>query len=193
MRRLSRPFVAACLVGTAVRLVSSEGIPSAGLAQRALGFSLNASPTGDLSTFFIYTVLDGQVLHGQPLRPETFILQATGLQESAANLESIDLFEEYGIAACSPSGEGATLRTGFDCPVLRDIWKLRFRGVAVSGSGPGWAGEEYVPSARQQVILQAYRAPEHPHWQGPYVGKDAFRLLRDMQDPAWVRLYRDGG
>lgn len=162
-------------------------------AHREFGFSLNASPNGELSTFFIYTVMDGQVVGGQALRPESFILQATGLEESAANLESIDLFEEYGIAACSPSSEGATIRTGFDCPVLRDIWKLRFRGVAVSGSGPGWAGEEYVPSVRQQVMLQAYRPADQPYWQGPYVGKDAFRLLRDMQDPAWVRLYRDGG
>jgi hypothetical protein len=33
----------------------------------------------------------------------------------------------------------------------------------------------------------------HPHWQGPYFGKDALRLLRDMQDPEWVRLYKTGG
>mgnify|MGYP003382159863 CR=1 FL=1 len=160
-------------------------------AKRHFGFSLNTNPNGDLFTTYLYTVLDGRVVGSQPLRPESFILQATGLMESAANVESIDLFEQYGIAGCSPIEYGVS--NGLECRVLRDLWKLRFQGAAMAGAGAGWAGEENVPSARQQVLLQAYRAPDQPHWQGPYVGEDAFRLLRDMQDPAWVRLYRDGG
>ena len=85
------------------------------------------------------------------------------------------------------------LHTGLDCSSIRDLWKLRYRGAAVEGRGTGWAGEEFRPSDRQQILLQAYRTEEYPHWQGPYFGKDALRLLRDMQDPEWVRMYRDGG
>ncbi|MFZ1694471.1 MAG: hypothetical protein WAT74_14840, partial [Flavobacteriales bacterium] len=140
---------------------------------------------------YLYTVLEGKVVGNQPLKPESFILQATGLLESPANLEAIDLFERYGIAGCSPIEYG--VRTGLDCSVLRNLWKLRFHREPIGGNETGWAGEPFAPSARQQVLLQMYRAPDQPHWQGPYVGDNAFRLLRDIQDPQWVLLYRDGG
>lgn len=48
-------------------------------------------------------------------------------------------------------------------------------------------------SASRKLILQLYRQPEYEHSHGPYFGKDAFRLLRDMQDPAWVETYQYGG
>lgn len=188
MRMLRLPLL---LLALPLLLGTAHAPCSSPFAKRAFGFSLNTSPNGDLFTTYLYTVLDDRVVGGQPIRPETFILQATGLMESAANLESIDLFEQYGIVGCSPIEYG--VNNGLECRVLRDLWKLRFQGAAIPGAGLGWAAEELIPSARQQVLLQAYRAPEQPHWQGPYVGEDAFRLLRDMQDPAWVRLYRDGG
>lgn len=186
-------FRSSPLLFAALPLLFGAARPSApdAFAKRHFGFSLNTSPNGDLFTTYLYTVLDGRVVGSQPIRPESFILQATGLMESTANIESIDLFEQYGIAGCSPIEDGVS--NALECRVLRDLWKLRFQGAALAGSGAGWAGEEYTPSSRQQVLLQAYRAPDQPNWQGPYVGEDAFRLLRDMQDPAWVRLYRDGG
>ena len=188
MRMLRVPLL---LLALPVLLGAAHPPGSGPFAKRHFGFSLNTSPNGDLFTTYLYTVLDGRVVGSQPIRPETFILQACGLIESTANLESIDLFEQYGIVGCSPIEYGVI--NGLECRVLRDLWKLRFQGAALPGAGAGWAAEEFIPSARQQVLLQAYRTPDQPHWQGPYVGADAFRLLRDMQDPAWVQLYRDGG
>ncbi len=163
------------------------------LAEREFGFSLNNSPQGQHFTLFIYTVFEGKVVDARPLRVGSFVLQAAGLQESEANLESIDLFETHGIQGCGPWSSGDQVHAGLECAVIGDLWKLRARGALRNGDEPGWAGEEWKPSDRQQVLLQAYREPDAPFWQGPYVGKDAFRLLRDMQDPAWVRLYRTGG
>jgi hypothetical protein len=160
-------------------------------AARELGFALNPNAQGRLYTLFLYTVHEGHVVDARPLEPGTFILQAAGLEESPANLEGIDLFEEHGIAGCSPGADAG--RAWLQCPVIDQLWKLRYRGAAVPGQGAGWAGEEWAPSARQQVLLHAYRAADALSWQGPYYGKDAFRLLRDMQDEAWVRFYRDGG
>lgn len=179
-----------------VTAISFAFIPSyehATPARREFGFSLNANPQGRLYTLFLYTVYEGQVVDSRPIHQGPFVLQAAGLEESPANLEALDLFEEYGIRDCGAWAAGGKVRTNLECTVLSDLWKLRFRGALVEGSTPGWAGEEFAPSTRQQILLQAYRSSENPHWQGPYFGKDAFRLLHDMQDPAWVHLYRDGG
>ena len=163
------------------------------MARREFGFSLNPNTQGELFTLFLYTVLEGEVVDSRPMRTESFILQMAGVEESAANIESIDLFEEYGIVGCGPMLQGTEVLPGLDCPSIQNLWKLRYRGSAVEGGGLGWAGEEFRPTDRQQILLQAYRLPHHQHWHGPYIGKDAFRLLRDMQDAAWVRTYRDGG
>lgn len=162
-------------------------------ARYEFGFSLNPTAQGELAALFIYTVEDGVVLGTIPMRPDFFILQASGLMESKANLESVDLFDQYGIVNCGAWTEDGVIRTNFDCTTLQDLWKLRYRNGMGAQPGEGWSGEEFRPSDRQQVILQHYRDPQYPDWHGPYVGKDAFRLLRDMQDPSWVNSYAQGG
>ncbi len=167
--------------------------PSVAQARQEFGFSLNPTAQGDLHALFIYTVHDGVVLNHVPMRPKFFVLQASGLMESKANLESVDLFDHYGIRDCGAWTDDGTLRTDLECTTLQDLWKLRYRNGMGAQLGTGWAGEEFRPSDRQQIILQLYRKAEYEHWQGPYFGEDAFRLLRDMQDPAWVRTYAQGG
>lgn len=162
-------------------------------ARYEFGFSLNPTAQGGLHALFIYTVLDGVVVGSIPMRAGPFILQASGLMESKANLESIDLFEEYGIRDCGVWAMQEAIHTNFDCLPIQDLWKLRYRSGMGMQEGTGWAAEEFRPSERQQVILQFYRSDLYQHWHGPYFGKDAFRLLRDMQDPAWVETYQHGG
>ncbi|MBL0128698.1 MAG: hypothetical protein IPP83_14845 [Flavobacteriales bacterium] len=160
------------------------------IAKREFGFSLNPNTQGELYTLFIYTVYQGEVVDSRPMRPGPYILQVSGIEESPANIESIDLFEEYGINGCGPWGENGAVHVGLDCRSINSLWKLRYRDALMPGQGLGWSAEEFTPSPRQQILLQAYRSPIHTHWHGPYFGKDAFRLLRDMQDPEWVRMYR---
>jgi hypothetical protein len=137
--------------------------------------------------------VDGQVVGSVPLRMLTFFLQASGMEESPANLEMIDLFAQYGIAGCGTLASGAGAITELECLPLKDLWKLRYQDGMGQEPGLGWAAEPMRPSDRQQIILQHYRPPHHTHWHGPYFGTDAFRLLRDMQDPAWVETYQRGG
>lgn len=170
-------------------------LPAPGLslaqARHEFGFSLNPTPQGELAALFIYTVKDDVVVGSIPMRPHFFVLQASGLMESVANTEGVDLFEQHGIHHCGAWSEDGELRTDLDCTPLQDIWKLRYRTGMGTRPGEGWAAEEFRPSERQQIILGHYRSGEH--WHGPYLGKDAFRLLRDMQDPAWVKTYALGG
>lgn len=167
--------------------------PIAAQARSEFGFSLNPTAQGELAALFIYTVHNGAVVTNIPMRPEFFILQASGLMESKANLEGVDLFDQHGITNCGAWMEDGSVRSNFACTILQDIWKLRYRNGMGAQPGEGWAGEEFRPSERQQIILQHYRQPGYDHWHGPYFGADAFRLLRDMQDPAWVQTYTHGG
>ena len=184
---LTRTIISLALTLFACAFLRGDERPA--MAKREFGFSLNPNTQGELYTLFIYTVYEGEVVDSRVMRPGPFILQMGGLEESPANLESIDLFDEYGIKGCGPWGENGEIHTGLDCSTLQDLWKLRYQDAKMPGRGPGWAAEPLTPSTRQQILLQAYRSPNHAHWHGPYFGRDAFRLLRDMQDPDWVRLY----
>ncbi len=186
MRRVS------LIVLLAVLSVCSVG-PLCGQARHEFGFSLNPTAQGGLHALFIYTVMDGVVVGSVPMRTQPFILQASGLLESKANLESIDLFDENGIRDCGVWSDKDGLQANLECSPILDLWKLRYRNGMGAQPGTGWAGEEFRPSERQQIILQLYRPAEYEHWHGPYFGKDAFRLLRDMQDPTWVETYQHGG
>lgn len=174
--------------------LSASGLdPLHAQARYEFGFSLNPTAQGELSALFIYTVKDGVVLGSVPMRPMFFVLQASGLMESKANLESVDLFDHYGIKDCGVWTDGDAIRTELDCNTLGNLWKLRYHNGMGAQPGEGWAGEAFRPSDRQQIILQLYRPLHHEHWQGPYFGERAFRLLHDMQDPAWVKSYAQGG
>ena len=162
-------------------------------SRHVFGFSLNPTAQGGLYALFIYTVVDGQVVGSVPMRLHPYILQASGLEESRANLEALDLFAEFEIRDCGPMASTQGLMANFDCSPLLDLWKLRYQDGMGVQPGQGWAAEPHRPSDRQQIILQHYREAHYNHWHGPYFGMDAFRLLRDMQDPAWVDSYRRGG
>jgi hypothetical protein len=167
--------------------------PLSAQASHEFGFSLNPTAQGGLHALFIYTVMDGVVVGNVPMRPQPFILQASGLMESKANLESVDLFDQYEIRDCGVWADAEGINANLDCSPILDLWKLRYKNGMGVQPGTGWAAEEFRPSERQQIILQLYRSAEYEHWHGPYFGKDAFRLLRDMQDPAWVETYQHGG
>jgi len=185
---LARGVFAAVIAALCCAFMFADESPV--VAKREFGFSLNPNTQGELYTLFIYTVYQGEVVDSRPMRPGPYILQVSGIEESPANIESIDLFEEYGIKGCGPWGENGAVHVGLECRSINDLWKLRYRDALIPGQGLGWSAEEFTPSPRQQILLQAYRSPIHTHWHGPYFGKDAFRLLRDMQDPEWVRMYR---
>lgn len=61
----------------------------------------------------------------------TFFLQTSGMEESPANLEMIDLFAQCGAAGCGTLARGAGAITELECLPLKDL---------VEASLPGWDG-----------------------------------------------------
>jgi hypothetical protein len=150
--------------------------PSPTFSQRYFGFSLNG-------TLFIYNVVDDKVVDSDPIGEKPFIMQALGVEHSRANPLSENFFARYAIVGCEGVIDTTTGDVRYRCLPLRDLWKL-------SDGKAGWSENTYTPSLRQQQILAEYRPSRDIHWQGPYYGERAFRLLHDLQDAEWVQNYR---
>ncbi len=157
------------------------------LATYEFGFSLSDQQ------YFIYKVFEDRVIESAPISLSTFVRQASGVEQSRANPEGVDLFAYYRITGCALFTDSSSGKQQAFCTALNDLWKLRYGGASSGTSTSGWSTELNAPSERQCIILQVYRSPEAPHWLGPYFGKRAFQLLHDMQDPAWVSTYSRGG
>lgn len=163
-------------------------------AVHEFGISLNTGLNNQLFTLFIVKVFEGSIIQSDPMTREQFVLQAQGVVPSKANPEGINLFRKYEVLRCLPQGPDTTGRYLMDCSIFDDLWKLRFwdypfRLVEGQHPGKGWAEKREAPSPRQLLLLTDYgmlRVGDIAR------GENAFRLLRDVGDSAWVDNYRKG-
>jgi len=178
----------------ALPLAPGQAKPPAPYASWTFGLSLSTGLNSQLFSCFLVKVLEDEVLSTEPITREQFLQQIRGLVASKANPEAVDLFTTHDVAACRIVTDEAGLRRINDCPLMDDLWKLRFweypfllsEGQRV---GKGWSEEANNPSPRQMLLLSNYgfRYPTDI-----CIGESMFRLLRDMGDEAWVDNYRKG-
>lgn len=191
MRHLLRAFffTLACAV-----VPVGHGLTPAPFAVRMFGVSLNTGLNNQLYTLFIVKEFEGKVIQSDPITREQFVLQAQGIVPSPANPGQENLFRKYEVKMCIPDGPDTIGRYLQDCPVFDDLWKIRFweypfRLVEGQHPGKGWAEKREAPSARQLLLLTDYGML---HLTDIARGENAFRLLRDVGDSAWVDNYRKG-
>lgn len=174
-----------------------------------LGFSLlpgaNSSPT----SYYIVRKFDdpAKPITAQNISKNEFIAIGYGWGQSSANPKGEDLFTKFEVAHCGYIPDTIIhhilYKGGLGCSPLDDLWRLGYSeypyGNATpnvpanpqsvnnpTGPGPGWARSPFKPSDGQIQILQSYGAATFIDiiW-----GDNAFHLLHDMQDPAWVSKY----
>lgn len=157
-----------------------------------LAFSLMPSANSSPVTFALLT------WYGDSPRPDgiqhitrqEFLAIASGLVESKANPSKENLFAKYEIQDCSYSADAVSKTVSYSCSVVDEIWKLRHKAypARVTGASPGtgWATGEYDMSWGQLDYLARYGITSRNDF---IHGEKAFRLLKDMQDPAWVSSY----
>lgn len=189
-------FRSLLLVAVLGGLPLSPGLatPPPPYASWTFGLSLSTGQNNQLFSCFLVKVLEDEVLSTEPITREQFVQQVRGMVASKANPEAVDLFTTHDVAACRIVTDEAGMRRINDCPLLDDLWKLRFweypfllhDGQRV---GKGWSEEPNNPSPRQMLLLSNYglRYPTDI-----CMGENVFRLLRDMGDEAWVDNYRKG-
>ncbi len=155
------------------------------------GLSLNTGMNNEIFTLFVVQMHGMHVIGTEPISSEQFIKQAQGAVESKANPGREDLFRKFKIPSCTHPD--STQYTPY-CPVLGDLWKLRFGEYPfLQPNGgiqeKGWAGNPGSPTPMQMVILADYGLMR---LSGLIKDIDVFRLLHDIGDSTWVAAYQGG-
>lgn len=144
-----------------------------------LGFNLNSNMSGGLANFALIKPLPNGKKKIILLTKDNFIQQAMGKQKSMGNPKKIDFFEKYQIK--SPS-------------ILDHLWKLRYKtypNLTLEKMDPGWSENDsipFLPSEAQMNILRGFGIERFTDY---IYDDEAFRLLSSMEDPAWVKNYKE--
>lgn len=162
------------------------------LIRTELAFNLMPHWPGAGNTFALVDrdVRNGTIHRIREITKRDFILVASGNQKSRANPEQVNLFEQYGISGCHVAFDDAFNTHHIDCPSIDALWKLRFQKkplVNAQVEDLGWAHKANVPSDRQVFLLRPYGIKDMDDFA---IGEDAFRLIRDANDPVWVSNYK---
>lgn len=165
-----------------------------------LGFSLIPGTSADLITFKKIRIIAGPVpkFDQQNITRNEFLTIALGIVASDANPTKENLFLKHEIKDCFYQLDTVHKNVKYDfamqCPVVDELWKLRWgeypylRRNGTADPGKGWAADPLGVSEGQFKILQQYGMVIS--YSDPIYGDNAFRLLRDMQDPTWQSIYR---
>lgn len=168
--------------------------------RKELAFNLAPSANSALSTFAILT------WYGNDERPSDiriitrneFLAVAHGLIASEANPSRDNLFVKYEVKDCSYYVDSVFKSTTYNCSIVDDLWKLRYKVYPVRSEQKlklkenislpesGWAGSSFEMSWEQLAFLGKYGIKSRNDF---FVGANAFRLLKDMQDPDWISTY----
>lgn len=191
-------------------LFQQSGEP-AGTYHYYLGFSLMPGANSQPVTYHIVCVSDDPAKEAsvQNITQREWMATAYGWGSAPANPDHENLFDKYEVANCGYTPDTiihhVLYKGGLYCNPLNDLWRLAhsewpFGSAAPAnyplpqqsvanpdGPGPGWAHDPYRPSDGQINILKGYGASD---WIDIIYGDNAFHLLHDMQDPAWVSRYQ---
>ena len=168
--------------------------------RKELAFSLMPSGNSALCTFAILTWYgdDARYSDVRVITRNEFLAVAHGLIESEANPKREDLFLKHEIKDCSFYRDTVWKSTTYDCSVIDDLWKLRHKTYPlradqkrvildkVAVPETGWASSAYEMSWEQLAFLEKYGIRSRNDY---FYGANAFKLLKDMQDPDWVAAY----
>ena len=141
------------------------------LSRYSFCISLNPSANSGAVSYGIHKLTPDSTQEITFITYDTFLRQFSGNEESRANPHKIDFFEK----------EGITRQT------IKDLWKLRYASFPYGKSEEiGWGGEKGVPTEGQMRILSRYGIK----FIGDAVyGDNLIKLLKDMENAAWVGEY----
>ena len=152
-----------------------------------LGFSIKSNMSGGLVNFALIKPLPNGKREVILLTKDAFMFQAVGRQKSPGNPQKINLFEKYQIK--NPS-------------IVNSLWKLRYKenpnqplsehlGHTASKNNAGWSQNDeipFLPTEAQMNILKGFGIERFSDY---IYNEKAFGLLKAMEDPEWVRAYKE--
>ncbi|MBI3512111.1 MAG: hypothetical protein HY064_15745 [Bacteroidetes bacterium] len=174
-----------------------------------LGFSLMPGANSNPVSFNIVRKFDdpAKEITAYSISKDQFTSIASGWGDNSANPDHTDFFAKYEIQNCGYHPDTIIHRIlykgGIGCSTVDELWRLGYSEYPYydqpaqtapkigntydpNGPGPGWAKEKFSPDEGQQEILKHYGVT---FWNDIFYGENAFHLLHDMQDDAWVSAY----
>ncbi len=204
-------IVLVSLLGMGVyTLLSFSPTPKKTKLYYELGFSINPSAGSGVVTFALLS-LDStthKIVYKQPINEANFVMYSKGILKNKANPKNIDFFKEAGVDCGlildDPKSLGGVLVTDTlweemkpICLPVWDIWKLRYsihpkygKGAsAVPAEDIGWSANRWRPSHKQTVYLSENYGINtiSDYFHGPTM----YELFFDMQNPDWIKMYKE--
>lgn len=160
-----------------------------GQKKTVFGIGLFTSAHSSLITYAILTLRDSTVTNALVVSEEQFMYQAMGYYPSLANIKKENLFIKNGVDSCFLVVNELDKVIGYYAKPFCDLWKIRFYEHPMQFDMKGWSQGRIKPSAYQIKFLYELYGVNNVLTQYFY-GDNLFKLLRDVQDPAWVNSYK---
>lgn len=152
-----------------------------------LGFSIKSNMNGGLVNFALIKPLPDGKRKVILLTKDAFMFQAAGRQKSPGNPKKINLFEKYQIK--NPN-------------IVNSLWKLRYKenpnqplseylGHTASRNNAGWSQNDEIPFLPTEAQMDILRGFGIERFSDYIYNEKAFGLLKAMEDPEWVRAYKE--
>ncbi|MCG8576874.1 MAG: hypothetical protein MI810_18480 [Flavobacteriales bacterium] len=179
-------FINIIILTVLVSFSTSSQVPP---KKNVLAVGLFTGAHSSLITYAFLQMRGDQITGARLVREDVFMYTAMGHWPGLVNLDRENLFEKYGVDSCFLVYDEYDKVAGWYAKPFRLLWKLRFYEHPYQFDTPGWSQGRIKPSLYQmQFIKQEYGVKnvltEY------FYGDTLFKLLRDVQNPQWISLYK---
>lgn len=150
------------------------------------GVKIGMLPSGGLYQFALIYYKRGKRVSIQPITEDRMIKVGTGKWPIPGTRDFHDFFAEQEMYVVpSDTQEVFDINAAID-----SLWKVRFAAHPYSqGKNDGWSQGDYRPTLKQQAYIYN-RYGVRGYDQEYFADSSFFQLLKDVQDPAWIKEYK---
>lgn len=159
------------------------------VAQSVFGVRVSIGSNSELCTFVCF-LYNGRVLTQKRILDEqSFIKIVSGEWPSIYNPKRINYFEENGVS-CGTVFDSTTFKRVGLCNPLDSLWKIRFGTYPFQHrTDLGWSNKYHKPSPKQEKYIFDRYDVDHVDTKF-FLDTNFWRLLKDVEDTAWIRNYK---
>lgn len=174
-------------LGILILLTSSVYTQTVG-KRNYFAVGLFAGAHSSMITYAMVSFRDGQFIGATVMTEPRFMYEAMGYYPSIANLNKENLFAKNGVDSCFLISNDLNKIVGYYCKPFHDLWKIRFYTHPSQYDSDGWSQGQFIPCRWQREYLAAEYGVNNVLVDYFY-GDSLFKILRDVQNPAWVSEY----
>ena len=149
---------------------------------------LFTSAHSQMVTYAFVTMMDDYYIGVEIVRKDRFMYTALGHWPHKINPNRENYFEKFNVDSCFLLNNGSKV-IGYYVKPFSDLWKIRFYEHPYEYDQLGWSQGQYTPSTSQRDFLRREYGINNILTEYIY-GDTLFKLLRNVQSPAWVVNYK---